>query len=94
MDKVITSVSDPWPPFVDPDSPTLGMSLEIVSAAFAVEGYEVKHEIIPWARAEEGVKEGIYDILPNVWYTDARAELLLYGDEYAVNEVKFIKLKR
>ena len=92
-DKVITSVADPWPPFIDPDSPTMGMSLEIVSAAFAVEGYEVKHEIMPWARALEGVKEGIYDIVPNLWYTDERAEYMLYGDAYAVNEVKFIKLK-
>lgn len=91
--NVITAVCDPWPPFVDPDSPGQGISIEIVRAAFEVEGYDVKLEIMPWARAEEGVKIGQYDILPNVWYTDTRSEYLLYGDAYAANEVKFITLK-
>ena len=30
----IIAAGDPWPPFVDPDSPTLGIIVEITRAAF------------------------------------------------------------
>lgn len=91
--KVITAATDPWPPFMDPDSPTEGLSMEIVRAALGREGYEVKMHFMPWARAEEGVREGTYDILPNTWMTDSRKEVLLYSEPYAANELKLVKRK-
>ncbi len=92
-DKIISSASDPWPPFVDPNHPKMGISIEVVSAAFKTQGYEFKHKIIPWARAEDGVKKGIIDILPNTWKTEKREGYLMYSTPYAFNEVKFIKRK-
>jgi len=91
--KTITAASDPWPPFMDPNSPTQGLAMEIVRAAFATQGYEVTMEFMPWARAEDKVKEGEIDILPNTWTTDKRKEYLLFSDPYATNDVKFIKRK-
>jgi len=91
--KTIVAAADPWPPFVDPANPTDGLSLEIVRAAYKTQGYDVKMVYVPWARAEAGVKDGTYDILPNTWHTDARAKELLYSKAYAVNAVKFIKRK-
>ena len=67
--------------------------MEICQAAFSTQGYEVKLEIVPWVRAEEGVKNGEYDILPNTWMTDKRKGYLAYSDPYASNQVKFIKKK-
>lgn len=49
--------------------------------------------IIPWARAEESVKEGSVDILPNMWFTKEREKSFLYGEPYLTKEVKFIKRK-
>jgi polar amino acid transport system substrate-binding protein len=91
--KVIVAAADPWPPFVDPASPTEGLTLEIVREALKTQDYEVKLTIVPWARAEAGVKDGTYDILVGVWHTDARTKDFLYGTAYAVNSVKFMKLK-
>lgn len=91
--NTIVAAADPWPPFIDPANPTGGLSLEIVRAAFKTQGYEVTMHYVPWARAETGVKAGTYDILPNVWYTEARAKELLFGASFATNVIKFIKLK-
>ncbi len=90
-DKTLVAAADPYPPFVDPDNAKQGLSLEIARAAFATQGYDVKLEIMPWARAETGVVDGVYDILPNVWMTDARKKVLFYSEPYATNVVKFMK---
>ncbi|TWI71158.1 polar amino acid transport system substrate-binding protein [Desulfobotulus alkaliphilus] len=50
-------------------------------------------EYVPWARAEHGVKEGTYDILPPTWMTDERKKYLHFSEPYAVNQIKFIKKK-
>ncbi len=92
-EKTITAVADPWPPFVDPSHPKEGISLEIVRSAFKTQGYEVKMEYVPWARAIKGVKDGKYDILPNTWVTEERKGFLMYSDPYAANNIKFVKRK-
>lgn len=91
--KTIVAAADPYPPFVDSGNPTDGLSLEIIRAAFKTQGDDVKMVYVPWARAEAGVKDGTYDILPNTWYTEARTKELVYSTPYAVNNVKFIKVK-
>lgn len=91
--KTIVAAADPWPPFINPDSPTKGLSMEIITAAFKTQGYDVKLEIVPWNRAENGVKEGTYDILPNTWKNDKRLAYLAYSQPYASNQIKLIKRK-
>ncbi len=91
--KTITAAADPWPPFITPDSPSQGLSMEVVTAAFKTQGYDVKLEIVPWNRAENGVKEGSYDILPNTWKNEKRLSYLTYSAPYASNQIKFIKRK-
>ncbi|SLM32339.1 ABC-type amino acid transport/signal transduction systems, periplasmic component/domain [Desulfamplus magnetovallimortis] len=90
-EKTIVAAADPWPPFVDPAAPKEGLSLEIVRASYETQGYSVKMEYVPWARAIDGVKKGKYDILPNTWMNEQRKAFLMYSEPYAVNEVKFIK---
>lgn len=89
----IIAAADPYPPFIDPTQPKQGISLQIVRAAYATQGYAVDMRFVPWARALDSVKSGEYDILPNAWWTQERAAFLLYSEPYMKNEIKFIKRK-
>lgn len=91
--KTITVAGDAYPPFVDPQNPKEGLSLEVLRAALKTQGYVIKMEYVPWARAEAGVKKGSYDILPDVWMTDARKKELMFSKSYVSNKIKFITLK-
>lgn len=91
--NTIVAAGDPWPPFVDPHNPKEGLSLEIIRAAFQTQGYEVQYTNVPWARAEAGVKNGRYDILPDVWFTESRKRDLMFSTPYTRNEIRFIALK-
>ncbi len=89
----LVAAADRYPPYVDPQMPGEGLAMEIVRAAFKTQGYNVKLETIPWARAEKGVSEGRYDILVDVWRTEARTKEFLFSAPYAVSKIKFIKRK-
>ena len=91
--ETIIAAGDPWPPFLDPESPSEGIVLEITRAAYKTQGYEVEMNFVPWARAINGVKEADYDVLLGTWYTKEREDFLLYSDAYLENEIKFIKRK-
>lgn len=93
QDKRITAAADPWPPFIDPDNKSQGLSMEILRAALATQGYQVDLQVIPWARAEAGVKSGSIDVLPDTWMTEDRKKDLLFSEPYAANEIRFIKKK-
>ncbi|MBF0449396.1 MAG: transporter substrate-binding domain-containing protein [Candidatus Magnetomorum sp.] len=90
--RVLNTASDPWPPFIDPQNPKGGLSIEIAKAAYATQGYKIKHKIKPWARAMDELKKGKIDIILNTWMTEERKAFLLYSDPYTANEIKFIKL--
>lgn len=90
---VLKSACDPWPPFVDPENPKEGLSLEITRAAFATQGYQVKHDYQPWARAMKNLKEGKIDIIVDTYINEERKKTLEFSDPYAKVEIKFIKLK-
>lgn len=92
--KVIIAAADPWPPFVDPDNKADGLCMEIIRASFNTQGYDVSIEYIPWARAVNNVKNGKYDILPDVWFSKERSEFLFFSNPILVNKIKFIKLKK
>ena len=91
--QTITAAGDPWPPFLDPDNPQQGVATELVKAAFASQGDELKLDFVPWQRALEGVKEGEYDVLIGAWKTQEREGFLKYSEPYMFNDVKFIKKK-
>lgn len=93
QERTLVAAADPYPPYVDPQFPGQGLAMEIVRAAFKTQGYTVKLEIMPWVRAEKGVAEGRYDILVDVWRTDARVKELLFSTAYATSTIKFIKRK-
>ncbi len=87
------AAGDPYPPYGDPNNPDGGLGLEIIRAAFKTQGHSMTMEYVPWARAESGIKNGSYDILPFTWRTDARAKVLLFSNAFSVGYVRFIKRK-
>ncbi|ABC30719.1 ABC-type amino acid transport/signal transduction systems, periplasmic component/domain [Hahella chejuensis KCTC 2396] len=89
----LKAAADPWPPFIDPEHPHGGVSVEIANAAFATQGYKVKQLIVPWARAVEGTRRGTFDLILDAWWSQERIDLFAYSNPYLTNEVKFIKLK-
>lgn len=89
--ETLTVAADPWPPFVDEDHEEGGVGLAIIREALSRSGYQVELEIMPWARAKDGVASGDYDMLPAVWYTEERTEELRYSERYITNDIKFIK---
>ncbi len=91
QNKKLVAAANRWPPFTNPDNPEGGCSVEIVRAAFATQGYEIEMVYIPWARAEQGIKDSLYDISVGMWHTDERQVYFKFSDPYLVNEVKFIK---
>lgn len=90
-ETMITAEGDPWPPFLDPDHPAQGVATELVTAAFASQGYELKLTFRPWARAIANVKSGAADVLIGTWWTQERTSFLAYSEPYIRNEIKFIK---
>ena len=89
----ISVAGDPYPPFGDPKNPNGGLAIEIIRAAYKTQGHEITMEFVPWARAEAGVKNGSYDIVPYTWRTEARVKVLLFSVPYAIGNVRFIKRK-
>lgn len=89
----ICVAGDPYPPFGDPKNPSGGLAIEIIRAAYKTQGHEITMEFVPWARAEAGVKNGSYDIVPYTWRTEARVKVLLFSTPYAVGNVRFMKRK-
>jgi len=58
----IVLVADAWCPYnCDPGGNAPGYIVEIAKLAFEREGHQVSYKVIPWARAIEGVRNGIYD---------------------------------
>lgn len=84
-------VSDKWFPYFDLSVPGGGLAVEILEEALKDEEYELEYKQIPWSRAEEGMKNGTYDVLLNVWKTPDREENLFFSDFYISNKLVFLK---
>ncbi len=70
-----------------------GYLVEITRRAFEVAGYTPEFVFVPWARALIKSTEGEYDVLLAAYYTEERAEKLLYSKPIGKTEVFLLKLK-
>jgi polar amino acid transport system substrate-binding protein len=91
--SVITLTSDPWPPFVEESNRAGGLSIEIIRAAFLAKGYEVKLEILPWARALQSVEKNTIDVLAGAWWGEERSKTFNYSDPFLLNKIVFVVRK-
>lgn len=90
-DRIVKAVADSWPPYTDPQNPSGGLTLEIIRAAFATQGYSVTMTYRPWVRAELSAAEGAFDLLINCWITAERQTRFLFSAPYATNRLTLIK---
>lgn len=91
--QTITAAGDPWPPFLDPDHPQQGVSVELVREALATQGHQLNFSFLPFQRALDGVKEAEYDMVVSAWRTQEREKFLTFSEAYLSNDLKFIKRK-
>lgn len=80
------------PPYADEKLPQRGLAIELVEHAFAGTGVETSVTIESWSRALEGARLGVYNGLATAWYSDERAEDLVFSEPYLSS--KLIVLKR
>jgi len=90
--KVIWAIQDEWPPYIIDSQEDKGIAHEIVSAAFSVQGYQLKHTIKPWSRALREVSTQRYDIALTVWKSSERLEYLYFSEPYLINSLVFVTL--
>jgi len=91
--ETFSIAGDPYPPFGDPKDPRGGLAIELIREALKTQGHEVTMEFVPWARAEAGILNGSFDILPYTWRTEARIKVMAFSTPYAKGQVRFIKRK-
>lgn len=80
-----------WPPYTTNTLEDGGVSNQIVTTAFNRVGYSVDFVIQPWKRAQKMVSKGALDGMGIAWYTEKRAETMVYSEPYLLNEIVLIK---
>lgn len=83
----------PWKPFIDANRKDGGISIEIIRKSLELQGHSIEIVNVPWVRALAMLKKNKVDILPGVWYTQERTQIMQYSDYYAKNRLVFIKSK-
>ena len=77
---VVSLRSDLWCPYnCDPDSDQPGYVVEIARAVFGTAGHRVDYRLLPWPRALEGVRRGLFSGAIGATVTDGRD--LIFGRE-------------
>lgn len=92
-DNLVTIVNSPWQPYYGKELPNYGLAPEIISAAYAREGYQVRFETMPWARVLVAVRKGRFDAAATAYFTGERAKVYLYSAPYLDSTVVFFKRK-
>lgn len=79
------------PPYADQQLPQGGLALELLEHIFASTGVKPTISIENWSRALEGARLGVYDGLATAWYSDERAQDLLYSEPYLRSNLIILK---
>lgn len=91
--QAITVVADEWPPFSGAELHNKGISLDVITAVLKRAGYDVKAEVLPWARIMDGARQGEFDVVGSLFYDPEIEQFMTYGDAYFETEVKFVRRK-
>ncbi|WP_342608509.1 substrate-binding periplasmic protein [Vibrio tritonius] len=91
--QVIIGLQNEWPPYVIDGNPPTGLSVDIVKAAYATQGYDIQIEIKPWSRSLKEAEYGRDVVVIAAWYSDTRKDTLLFSDPYLYNEISLVTLK-
>ncbi len=72
-----------WPPFCG-NKKGEAIASEIVKMAFEKMGYKVKLDVLPWARAVEKGKDGIYDAVDCMWGNEERSQWFTFSESAGI----------
>lgn len=91
--RLFLAAPEDFVPFSSKSLPNGGIATEIVRQAFLQAGYEIDVVWVPWPRALENAKKGIYDGVLGAWYTEERTQFFTYSLPFFKNEIVFFKRK-
>jgi polar amino acid transport system substrate-binding protein len=80
-----------YAPYSDAALPGHGFANDLTARILQQAGYQVSVAMLPWVRALEGTESGAFDILPSAWYTEERAQALLFSMPIAQSRLVFVK---
>lgn len=94
-EELITLAAGEHVPYIGNGLPEKGYAAELVAAAFATQGYRVKIEFYPWARARQLATEGKVDgILPIFNESETGSgEQLIYSNPFPGDTIGLLKKK-
>ncbi len=90
-EKPVQLLANTSPPYVDARLEEGGLALELVKHVFSRTEYSPGVKIESWGRALEGTRIGVYDALAAAWYSDERAEDLLFSQPYLSSRIVLVK---
>ncbi len=90
---VIRVVADEWPPFSGSELPSGGISLDVIETVLTKAGYNVKTDIVPWARIMAGASEGGFDVVGSLFMDEELQKSLIYGAPFYATEIHFVRQK-
>jgi len=88
----LTLTATEWPPYVAAGVQRNGFAMALVGRALERAGYEVSASVESWPAALDATVAGERDVFASLWYSDERAELLVFSEPYISNEITFIRL--
>lgn len=78
--RTVTFASGDWSPYQGDNLPHGGPAAQVVSEAFAQEGWTVEYRYLPWARGLESTRQAELDGTFLYSYNAERGEIFLYSD--------------
>lgn len=93
QEKTVTLASLDWEPYIGTKLPKQGCVAQIATEAFKTQGYQVKIDFLPWARAVASAKEGTHDGLFPEYYDEERLKDFVYSQPFKGGPVGFLKRK-
>ncbi|CAH0541489.1 substrate-binding periplasmic protein [Vibrio marisflavi] len=87
--KIVKISAGEWPPFIGQDLENNGFVAEIITEAFASQGYQVQFYFLPWKRAYNDTQQGKYDASAIWMFDEKRTEHFLYSDPVSQEQFVF-----
>lgn len=90
--KTFSLVTATYPPYNYFDKTVKGLNVDIIKAAMLSQGYQVKVQILPFARALEHAKKGKADGI-TLWYAKDREQWFDFSEPFTQSSLVFYKKK-
>jgi polar amino acid transport system substrate-binding protein len=83
----------PWEPYYGPNLLNQGYVAEITKTALERVGYTMQIDFVPWKRVLHDASNGYYNAVLGLYYSDERAEWMVYSEPIAAVQLVFFEKK-